>query len=70
LTGLNLEIKDPAIGRLLYLTDGTRDIDDLTQAMLEYAADFDAAAMPTPEDMRESVMSNILAFADAGLLVG
>lgn len=70
LTGLNLEIKDPAIGRLLYLTDGTHDIEDLTQAMLEYAANFDAAAMPTPEDMRESVMSNILAFADAGLLVG
>jgi len=70
LTGLNLEIKDPAIGKLLFLTDGTRDIEDLTQAMLEYAANFDAAAMPTEDDMRESIMSNILAFADAGLLVG
>ncbi|HQZ82964.1 MAG TPA: class I SAM-dependent methyltransferase [Pyrinomonadaceae bacterium] len=70
LTGLNLEIKDPAIGRLLFLTDGTRDIEDLTQTMLEFAAEFDAETMPSGEDMRESVFNNILAFADAGLLVG
>jgi len=70
LTGLNLEIKDPAIGMLLFLTDGTRDIEDLTQAMLEYAAECDANKMPDEEEMRESVFNNLLAFADAGLLVG
>jgi len=70
LTGLNLEIKDPAIGRLLFLADGTRDIEDLTQAILEYAAEFEADTMLSEEDMRESVFNNLLAFADAGLLVG
>src|SRR5690606_31412572 len=70
LTGLNLEIKDPAIGKLLFLTDGTRDIEDLTQAMLEYAANSAAAAMSDKDDMREVIMSNLLAFGVARLLVG
>lgn len=70
LTGLNLEIKDPAIGRLLYLADGTRDIDDLTQSMLEFAAEFNAEEMLDPGEMKASVLNNLQAFADAGLLVG
>lgn len=69
-TGLNLEIKDPAIGKLLVLTDGTRDIDDLTHAMLEYAAEFDQDEMLGEEEMRESVLNNLEAFAESGLLVG
>src|SRR5690606_40607974 len=64
LTGLNLEIKDPAIGKLLFLTDGTRDIEDLTQAMLEYAANFDAAAMPTTDYTRVSIKCKILPICD------
>ncbi|HMU33189.1 MAG TPA: class I SAM-dependent methyltransferase [Pyrinomonadaceae bacterium] len=70
LTGLNLEIRDPAIGKLLVLTDGTRDIDDLAQAMLEYAAEFDQDEMLGEEEMRESVLNNLEAFAESGLLVG
>ncbi|KXK05955.1 MAG: type 12 methyltransferase [Acidobacteria bacterium OLB17] len=70
LTGLNLEIKDPAIGRLLSLCDGTRDIEDLTGAMFEYAAECGEAEVPGHDEMRESVLNNLQAFADAGLLVG
>ncbi len=52
------------------LTDGTRDIDDLAQAMLEYAAEFDQDEMLGEEEMRESVLNNLEAFAESGLLVG